>query len=122
MEPNSFPDIYTSLLDDVLAALQKASGKVGFDLCAGEGAPKGHSAAYFADWFSAHGADILDAARKTIPSAYTDDDADALEYDRFALGKSVEAGDLDVLFATIADVLADISNVIGHKKGDKEHE
>ena len=73
----------------------------------------GFDGAYFIDWLRDVGDERLAVIRQSISSYPTDNQTlDVIDYNAFALGKSVATENPEIIYATMADVLVDVAKAI----------
>ena len=67
----------------------------------------------FADWMRDFGDASLEKIRTATFDCPSDDDLlDAIDYNTFALGKSVATDDPEIIYAALADVIVDVATAI----------
>ena len=68
---------------------------------------------YFGDWLYQYGAEIIKQLETVKLDGWQNDDLlDCLDYNVFALSKAVATKDEDIIYATMADCLADVKKAI----------
>lgn len=68
---------------------------------------------YFGDWLSDYGNEIINQLKSVqLDSWQSDDLLDCLDYNVFALSKAVDTKDADIIYATVADCLADVKKAV----------
>lgn len=68
---------------------------------------------YFGDWLYQYGAEIIKQLETVKIDGWKNDDLlDCLDYNVFALSKAVATKDADIIYATVADCLADVKKAV----------
>ena len=68
---------------------------------------------YFGDWLYQYGDEIINQLERVQLDGWQNDDLlDCLDYNVFALSKAVATKDADIIYATVADCLADVKKAV----------